>query len=122
MAGTRSQGFTFHDFAATRMAWPGHWRQVLEGNGGASTMLFVAVTLGVVDAAMVYMEGQLLARGAPVVPLPTFEKYEWTTAQREAWLAQQTYGGAVRALETHGRSRRDARWPRQTSPRLRRRC
>jgi len=29
-------------------------------------------------------------------------------AQREAWLAQQAYDGALRALERHGRSRRDA--------------
>ncbi|MDB5381020.1 MAG: putative dehydrogenase [Rhodospirillales bacterium] len=29
-------------------------------------------------------------------------------AQREAWLAQQAYDGALHALERHGRSRRDA--------------
>lgn len=108
MAGTNSHGFTFRDFPAARMAWPGHWRQALEGNGGASTMLFVAVILGVVDAAMAYMERQLRARGAPSVPLPTFEKYEWTMAQREAWLTQQAYDGALHAIERHGRSRRDA--------------
>jgi hypothetical protein len=45
MAGTNSHGFTFQDFPATRMAWPGHWRQALEGNGGTSSIIFVAVIL-----------------------------------------------------------------------------
>ncbi len=108
MAGTNSHGFTFRDSPAKRMAWPGHWRQVLEGNGGASTMLFVSVIIGVMDAAMAYTEGQLRARGAPGAVLPAFEKVEWVMAQREAWLAQQAYDGALRALETQGRSRRDA--------------
>lgn len=108
MASTNSHGFTFRNFPATRMAWPGHWRQVLEGNGGTSTILFVGVILGVVDAAMAYTERQLRARGAPDSALPAFEKVEWVMAQREAWLAQQAYDGALHALERHGRSRRDA--------------
>ena len=29
-------------------------------------------------------------------------------AQREAWLAQQAYDGALHALESHGKARRDA--------------
>jgi alkylation response protein AidB-like acyl-CoA dehydrogenase len=108
MAGTNSHGFTFRDFPATRMAWPGHWRQAIEGNGGTATILFVGVILGVVDAAMAYMERQLRTRGAPGSPLPAFETMEWVMAQREAWLAQQAYDGALHALERHGRSRRDA--------------
>ncbi|MGK7870895.1 acyl-CoA dehydrogenase family protein [Falsiroseomonas sp. E2-1-a20] len=108
MAGTNSHGFTFNDFPARRMAWPGHWRQAIEGNGGTSTILFVGVILGVVDAAMAYMDRQLRARGAPDTPLPAFEKVEWVMAQREAWLAQQAYEGALHGLERHGRSRRDA--------------
>jgi alkylation response protein AidB-like acyl-CoA dehydrogenase len=108
MAATNSHGFVFQDFAATRMAWPGHWRQVMEGSGGSSTALFVAVVLGVMDAAMAWTEDHLRGRGAPRKPLPSFEKVEWATAQSEAWLAQQAYDGLLRALETYGRSRRDA--------------
>lgn len=100
--------FTFRDFPATRMAWPGPWRQAIEGNGGTSTILFVGVVLGVVDAAMAYMDRQLRARGAPDPPLPALEKVEWVMAHWEAWLAQQAYDGALRALERHGRSRHDA--------------
>ncbi|MBV1796473.1 acyl-CoA dehydrogenase family protein [Siccirubricoccus sp. G192] len=108
MAATNSHSFTFRDFPAAQMAWPGHWRQVIEGHGGSSTILFVAVILGVVDAAMAYMDSQLRARGAPASTLPAFEKVEWVMAQREAWLAQQAYDGALHTLERHGRSRRDA--------------
>lgn len=100
--------FTFRDFPATRMAWPGPWRQAIEGNGGTSTILFVGVVLGVVDAAMAYMDRQLRARGAPDPPLPALEKVEWVMAHWKAWLAQQAYDGALRALERHGRSRHDA--------------
>lgn len=108
MAGTNSHGFAFSGFPATRMAWPGHWRQAIEGNGGNATILFVGVILGVVDAAMAYMDRQLRARGAPDTPLPAFDKVEWVMAQREAWLAQQAYDGALHSLERHGKSRRDA--------------
>ncbi|GGJ41098.1 acyl-CoA dehydrogenase family protein [Neoroseomonas lacus] len=108
MAGTNSHGDTLRDFPATRMARPGHWRQAIEANGGTSIILFVGVILGVVDAAMAYMDRQLRGRGAPASTLPAFEKGEWVMAQREARLTQQAYDGALRALEQRGRSRRDA--------------
>jgi hypothetical protein len=76
--------------------------------GAVHTILFVGVILGVVDAAMAYMDRQLRARGAPDSALPAFEKVEWVMAQREAWLARQAYDGALHALETHGKARRDA--------------
>jgi alkylation response protein AidB-like acyl-CoA dehydrogenase len=108
MAATNSHGFALQDRAARRMAWPGHWRPVMESNGGTSAVLFVGVILGVLDAAMAWTERQLRGRGAPGAALPAFEKVEWVAAQREAWLAVQAYEGALQALERHGRSRRDA--------------
>ncbi len=105
MAATDSHAFTFRDFPATRFAWPGHWRQVIEGPGGSVTMMQVAVIVGIVDAAMAYMEQQLRTRGAPAEPLPAFDKVEWVAAQREAWLVRQAYEGGLRALEAHGRAR-----------------
>lgn len=112
MAATNSHGFTLTDCAARRMAWPGQCRQALEANGGSSTAIYVAVILGVVDAAVAWTERQLLGRGAPAEPLTAFEQVEWVTAQREAWLAQPTYDGALAALERHGSRGATRRWRR----------
>jgi alkylation response protein AidB-like acyl-CoA dehydrogenase len=105
MAATDSHGFLFQDYPATRFAWPGHWREIIEGPGGSVTMMQVGVIVGIVDAAMSYMRAQLSARGAPSKPLLALEKVEWVMAQREAWLVGQAYEGGLRVLESEGRAR-----------------
>ncbi|WP_207539689.1 acyl-CoA dehydrogenase family protein [Sabulicella rubraurantiaca] len=107
MAATDSHGFVFENFPATRYAWPGHWREILEGPGGSVAMVQVAVIVGIVDAAMDYMRTQLRARGAPSEPLLPFEKIEWVIAHREAWLVQQAFEAGLRILEEKGRARFD---------------
>ena len=107
MASTDSHAFAFNDFPATRMTWPGHWRQAIEGSGGSSTIMLTGVILGVVDAAMSHVRQQLRGRGAPATPLSAFDKVEWVAAEREAWLARQAYDAGLRALECHGQARHD---------------
>ncbi|NOG72292.1 acyl-CoA dehydrogenase family protein [Roseicella sp. DB1501] len=105
MAATDSHAFAFRDFPATRFAWPGHWREVIEGTGGSTTMFQVAVILGVTDAAMAHVQRLLRAREAAAVT--AFDKVEWVAAEREAWLIRQAYEAGLRALERHGRARRE---------------
>ncbi len=104
MAATNSHSFAFRDFPATRVAWPGSWRDVL--GGGTIPMFYTSVVVGVVDAAMAYAREQLHAGGLGGA-MRAFEKVEWVTAEREAWLLHQAYEGGVRALERLGRARED---------------
>ena len=86
------------------MAWPGPWRQAIEGYGGTSSILFVGVILGVVDAAMAYMDRQLRARGAPDPPLPALEKVEWVMLSgRLGWHNRPMTAPCARWSGTAGR-------------------
>jgi len=105
MTATNSHAFVFRDFPATRLEWPGSWRDVL-GGGGTIVMFYTAVVVGIVDAAMDYVRHQVLAPGK-AAQAGAFEKVEWVMAEREAWLVRQAYDGALRALEQHGRARED---------------
>jgi len=107
MASTNSHAFSFHDFPATRIAWSGHWRDVLEANGGVVAMSFTAVIVGIVDAAMTFMREELLKRGKPAETLRAYDKVEWVSAEQEAWLIRQAYEGGLQAIERKGRARHD---------------
>jgi len=120
MAATDSHAFAFCDFPATRFAWPGHWRQVIEHPGGSHTMLMVGVIVGIIDAAMNHVRAQLRGRGTAPEALPAFEKVEWVAAQREAWLLRQTYDGGLRGAGT-ARPRQAGRWNGQAERRAPRR-
>ncbi|HET8997009.1 MAG TPA: acyl-CoA dehydrogenase family protein [Acetobacteraceae bacterium] len=104
MAATNSHSFAFRDFPATRLAWPGSWREVL-GGGGTVPMFYTAVIVGVVDAAMDYARQQMQSAGW--LATRAFEKVEWVGAEREAWLLRQAYEGGLQALERLGRARDD---------------
>jgi alkylation response protein AidB-like acyl-CoA dehydrogenase len=108
MVSTNSHAFSFQDFPATRIAWRGHWRDVLEANGGSVSMSFTAVVVGIVEAAMAFMRQELLKRGDPAATLRAYDKVEWVTAEQEAWLIAQAYEGALQAIERKGRARHDA--------------
>jgi alkylation response protein AidB-like acyl-CoA dehydrogenase len=108
MASTNSHAFSFHDFPATRIAWPGHFREVLEANGGSVSMSFTAVIVGIVEAAMAFSRNELLKRGTPATSMRPYERVEWVSAEQEAWLIAQAYEGGLRAIERKGGSRHDA--------------
>lgn len=108
MASTNSHAFSFQDFPATRIAWTGHWRDVLEANGGSVGLSFTAVVVGVAEAAMAFMRQELLKRGHPADTLRAHDKVEWVSAEQEAWLIGQAYEGALQAIERKGKARHDA--------------
>lgn len=108
MAATNSHAFSFNDFPATRIAWSGHFRDVLEANGGSVSMSFTAVVVGIAEAAMAFMRQEIPTRGSPAAALRAYEKVEWVRAEQEAWLIAQAYEGALQSIERKGRARHDA--------------
>ena len=97
MQATQSHAFAFDAFPARRMAWPGHLLDVIQAAGPFVGTLFTAVVLGVLETATETARAQLEPKLDTLRP---YERIEWAEAQRETWLAQQAYEGAVRAVES----------------------
>jgi alkylation response protein AidB-like acyl-CoA dehydrogenase len=95
MAATQSHGMTFAEFPATRVAWPGNWRAIIDAAGPFNGTLFTAVILGVVESAMEEASAQLCRRTS----LRPYEHVEWSNAEQDAWLMRQAYEGMLRAVE-----------------------
>lgn len=108
MASTNSHGFVFTDYPATRMAWPGSFRDVFEQTGGAGTMANTAPFVGIVDIAMRFMREEFARRGLKPESFRAFDRIEWASAHREAWLLYQAWEGALAAMERKGRARHEA--------------
>jgi alkylation response protein AidB-like acyl-CoA dehydrogenase len=108
MPATNSHAFTFSDFPATRMAWPGSWRDNQDGTVGASMLGIVAVFPGIIDAAMRHMRAEFVRRGQSPDSFTAFDQMEWTHAHREATLIYQCYDAALVAMERDGTARHDA--------------
>ena len=99
MMSTNSHAFEFSDFPATRMAWPGHLKDLMAPNDGLGGITFCAVIIGVVDAAMDYTRQRLergISRGSS---LRAYQQVEWTKAEQEAWLIDQAFEGALRVFD-----------------------
>jgi alkylation response protein AidB-like acyl-CoA dehydrogenase len=96
MAATQSHGMEFTDFPATRIAWPGNWRALVDAAGPFNCALYTAVILGVVESAMEEAAAQLGKRNS----LRPYEQVEWSNAEQDAWLMRQAYEGMLRTVET----------------------
>ena len=108
MQATNSHAFTFRDYPATRMAWPGTWRAVFEATGGIGSLGHTAPFLGIIDAAMRHMRDEFVRRGQRPADFRAFEKMEWTHAHREAALLYQCHEAALTAVERTGGARHEA--------------
>lgn len=108
MMSTNSHAFEFKDFPATRVAWPGHQREIMEHSGGLGGMAFSAVIVGVIDAAMAYMRERLGNVMGHDSALRAFQKVEWAHVEQEAWLIDQAIEGALREFDRGTQSRRTA--------------
>ena len=97
MAATQSHAMRLVDIPGVRLARPGPITEVTAGAGAAIAVLFTAVVLGVVDEAMAFAKRQLQPKADQLRP---FEQVEWARAVTEHWCAQQSFEGAVRAIET----------------------
>jgi alkylation response protein AidB-like acyl-CoA dehydrogenase len=97
MIATQSHGFQFEGFPATRLAYPGHTRDLAAAAGPFIGCCFAAVIVGIVEVAMATAREQLARRRDSLRP---YEQVEWTRAETEGWLIQQAYAGMLRAVET----------------------
>jgi alkylation response protein AidB-like acyl-CoA dehydrogenase len=101
MRSTNSHAFEFHDFPATRVAWPGHQAELMAANSGLGGMSFSSVIVGVVDAAMAYTRQWLRERRRQGGTLRAYQQTEWTMAEQEAFLIDRAWEGTLQSLE-HG--------------------
>jgi alkylation response protein AidB-like acyl-CoA dehydrogenase len=91
-----SAGVTFHDFPATRIAWPGQLSRLQQATAGLTQCCFTAVIAGVAEIAMETAREQVARRRQE---MRAYERLEWTRAELEFWLIQQAYEGMLRAVE-----------------------
>jgi alkylation response protein AidB-like acyl-CoA dehydrogenase len=101
MCATQSHALAFERFPATRFAWPGNLRQIIEGPRGAVACMFAAVIVGIVEAAV---EAARLLLAPRRDQLRSYEQVEWTRAGLECWLIHQAYEGMLRSVEQNNSS------------------
>lgn len=118
MMSTNSHAFEFTEFPATRVAWPGHQRELMEANGGLGGVAFTSVIVGVVDAAMAYTRQRLKGSRSQGNALRAFQQVEWTLAEQEAWLIDQAWEGAMRAYDQGTQSRHNVLLAKESIARL----
>ncbi len=118
MRSTNSHAFEFKDFPATRVAWPGHQRELMERSGALGSLAFTAVAVGVVDAAMEYARRRLRGSTPQGSSLRSFQKVEWTQAEQEEWLIEQAFEGVLRTFDQGTQDRRVALLGKETIAQL----
>jgi alkylation response protein AidB-like acyl-CoA dehydrogenase len=96
MSSTQSHAFRFENFPAHKTVSSEVLSKVAPISSQISNMLFAGVVLGVADNAMGFARGKLEGKEEG---MRAFEKTEWVRCQNELWLAEQSYEGALRAIE-----------------------
>ena len=97
MRATQSHAMRFAGVPATRMAARLDAGSVFLTTSASTLTLFIAVVLGVVETAVTEARARLQPRAEA---LRAFEQAEWSRAVTEAWLVEQAYEGALRAVES----------------------
>lgn len=97
MAATQSHAIRLDGAPAVRMAFEGPVEALARAAGPFVASLFTAVVLGVLDEAVETARTQLRERAGE---LRAYEQVEWSRAEKDHWLAQQAFDGALRAVES----------------------
>jgi alkylation response protein AidB-like acyl-CoA dehydrogenase len=97
MAATQSHAMRLESAPAVRLAWNGQLEPITRASGPFIAVLFTAVILGVLDAAIEQARGQLRGKSDQ---LRAYEQVEWARAEQDYWLAVQAYEGGLRAVES----------------------
>jgi alkylation response protein AidB-like acyl-CoA dehydrogenase len=97
MAATQSHAMRLESVPAVRLAWNGGLDPITRAAGPIISVLFTAVILGVLDAAIELARDQLRSKADQ---LRAFEQVEWSRAELDHWLAVQAYEGGLRAVES----------------------
>ncbi|HCG91053.1 MAG TPA: hypothetical protein DEZ08_04365 [Dehalococcoidia bacterium] len=106
MRSTNSHAFTFTNFPATRIAWPGHATELMASNGGLGPVAFTSVITGVVDTAMEHCKSNLEKILVNTPKLKAFQEVEWTKAEQEYWLINQALENTLLSID-NGTSNRN---------------
>ena len=96
MAATQSHAMRLVGAPAVRLAWNGELDPITRGASPFVALLFTAVIVGVLDAAIGAARDQL---GGKADQLRAYEQVEWSRAELDHWVAVQAYEGALRAIE-----------------------
>jgi alkylation response protein AidB-like acyl-CoA dehydrogenase len=107
MMSTNSHAFSFHNYPATRIAFPENQTGPEVFSGGLGGMSFTSVIAGVVDAAMEHTRRRLGESRNQGNLLRAYQQVEWSNAQQEAWLIDQAWEGTMRSIEQELPNRRD---------------
>ena len=102
MVATQSHAFSFENFPAVRVAWPGHLGALGQATGALTQCCFTAVAVGIAEAALDAARDQVVQRREA---LRAYERVEWAKAELEGWLIEQAYEGMLRAVEESRDSR-----------------
>lgn len=97
MRATQSHAMRFAGVPATRMAAHLDAASVFLTTSSSTLTLFIAVVLGIVESAIAEARARLQPKANE---LRALEQVEWSHAVTEAWLIEQAYQGALRAVET----------------------
>lgn len=97
MRATQSHAMRFDGVPATRMAAQLDPATVFMTTSSSTLTLFLAVILGIVETAIAEARNRLQPKAEE---MRAFEQVEWSRAVTEAWLVEQAYEGALRAVET----------------------
>jgi alkylation response protein AidB-like acyl-CoA dehydrogenase len=97
MAATQSHALRFDGIPAVRLSWDEPLEQLTRAAGPFIAALFTAVVLGVLDEAVETARAQLAPKAES---LRAFEQVEWSRAERDHWVAQQAFEGALKAIES----------------------
>jgi alkylation response protein AidB-like acyl-CoA dehydrogenase len=96
MAATQSHAMRLRDAPAVRFGFDGPLGRVAAAAAPFNAVLFTSVVLGVLDEAVAVARERIAGRSDSLRP---YEQVEWTLAERDHWVACQSYEGAVRAIE-----------------------
>jgi len=100
MIATQSHAMAFADFAATRFAWHGNLRGLIDAAAPFFGCCFTAVIVGVAETAIAHARAQLAPKQEG---MRAYERVEWAQVELEDWLIHQAYEAMLRAVETSDR-------------------
>ncbi len=98
MIATQSHAFTLTRCSAERAASREAFASAVPAVSQLTPMLFAAVIIGILHNAVGLARERLRPRGAA---MKAYEQVTWVEVTNAAWLAEQAFEGAIRAVETN---------------------
>jgi alkylation response protein AidB-like acyl-CoA dehydrogenase len=97
MMATQSHAFVLAGCSAERMASPDGMARAARVTGQITPLMFGAVIVGILDVATAAVRSAVGPRWQQLRP---YEQVAWSQGSNQAWLAEQAFDGAIRAVES----------------------